>query len=327
MQGGHHHSHSGHSHGGLSASGSRFGSAASRHRGRLAWALALTLGYMTAEVIGGLITGSLALLADAAHMLADAGGLALALFAIRFAERPATPQKTFGYLRAEILAASLNALLLLMISSYILYEAYRRLVEPNELLAWPMLAVAVIGLAVNLVCMRLLVSGSAESLNVRGAYLEVFSDMLGSVGVIAAALVVMLTGWTFADPLVGAGIALFIVPRTWRLLSQAVHILLEGVPAQVDIKRLERVLCEIPGVGSVHDVHVWTITSGLDSMSGHLVVEDMAQAPAILRRAREAMHESFRLDHVTIQIEDGQNEDGTQCEENCHFDFNPSAGS
>lgn len=279
-------------------------SAAGRHKSRLVWALGLTLTYMAAEVIGGLVTGSLALLADAAHMLTDAGGLALALFAIRFAERPATPQKTYGYLRAEILSALANAVVLLVLTVYILYEAYRRLVDPPEVLGWPMLLVASVGLLVNLISMRLLADGSSESLNVQGAYFEVLSDMLGSLGVIVAALIVMATGWRLIDPLIGAGIGLFIVPRTWGLLRQATHILLEGTPPEVDVGLLERRLCEIPGVLGVHDLHVWTITSGLDAMSGHLMILDMGEAARVLRAARQVLAEEFGIDHVTIQIED-----------------------
>ncbi len=279
-------------------------SAAGRHRSRLAWALGLTVAYMGAEVIGGLLTGSLALLADAAHMLTDAGGLALALVAIRFAERPATPQKTYGYVRFEILSALANAVVLLLVTFYILYEAYQRFLDPPEVLSGPMLAIAAVGLVVNLVSMRLLAAGSSESLNVKGAYFEVLSDMLGSLGVIAAAAIILLTGWTLADPLIGAGIGLFIVPRTWRLLSQAVHILLEGTPPEVDMSLLERSILSIPGVAATHDLHVWTLTSGLDAMSGHVVVADMAEAPRVLRAVREVIMEQFRVDHVTVQIED-----------------------
>lgn len=293
MQGG-----SGHAH--ASASGS----AASRHRGRLAWALGLTLTYMAAEVAGGLVTGSLALLADAAHMLTDAGGLALALLAIRFAARAATPQRTYGYLRAEVLSALANAVVLLLLTVYILYEAYRRFVAPPEILGAPMLAVAAVGLAVNFASMRLLAGGSSESLNVKGAYFEVLGDMLGSVGVIIAALVVMLTGWRLVDPIVGAGIGLFIVPRTWGLLKQVTHILLEGTPPEVDTALVERRLCGIPGVVAVHDLHVWTITSGLDAMSAHLVVGDTADTKRVLGEARRLLAEEFKVDHVTIQVED-----------------------
>jgi cobalt-zinc-cadmium efflux system protein len=280
------------------------GSASGRHRKPLAYALGLTLAYMVAEVVGGLITGSLALLADAAHMLTDAGGLALALLAVRFAERPATPQKTYGYLRAEILSALANAVVLLVVSIYILYEAYQRIISPPDILSGPMLAVAMVGLLVNLVSMRLLAAGASESLNVKGAYFEVLSDMLGSLGVIAAALIVMATGWTRADPIIAAAIGLFIVPRTWILLKQVTHILLEGTPPQVDMELLARKLTAIPGVQAVHDLHVWTITSGLDSMSAHLVVADMTQAQRILRDARALLANEFKIDHVTIQVED-----------------------
>jgi cobalt-zinc-cadmium efflux system protein len=291
----------GHSHAGTIEKG---GTATGRHQAKLGWALALALSYMTAEVAGGLLTGSLALLADAAHMLTDAVGLALALLAIRFAQRPATPRKTYGYVRAEILSALANAVLLLLVTVYILYEAYERFISPPEILSGPMLVVAVLGLGINLVSMRILAGAATESLNVKGAYLDVVSDMLGSLGVIVAALIVMVTGWTLVDPLIGAGIGLFIVPRTWNLLRQAVHILLEGVPPEIDMRLLEQALREIPGVVAIHDLHVWTITSGLDAMSGHLVVADMNDALHVLRAARQAMKDRFGLEHVTLQIED-----------------------
>jgi cobalt-zinc-cadmium efflux system protein len=290
------HSHAGHTHGG--------GTAAGQHKGRLKAALALTAGYMVVQAIGGLVTGSLALLADSAHMLTDAGGLALALIAIRFAERPATPQKTYGYVRLEILSALLNAVVLLLLTIFILYEAVDRFLNPPPIMAGPMLAVAVVGLAVNLASMKLLAAGSSESLNVKGAYFEVMSDMLGSLGVIAAALIVMFTGWRLADPIVGAGIGLFIVPRTWSLLKQAVHILMEGTPPEIDLVLLEKALKEIPGVVSIHDLHVWTITSGLDSMSCHVVIADMTKARETLLAVNETMKGQFNLTHTTIQIED-----------------------
>ncbi|MDE2361038.1 MAG: cation transporter [Hyphomicrobiales bacterium] len=280
------------------------GTATAQHAGRLAWALALTATYMVAEVAGGLITGSLALLADAAHMLTDVAGLALALLAIRFAAREATPQRTYGYLRMEVLAALTNAVVLLLLTVYILYEAYRRFMSPPEVMSGPMLAVAAIGLAVNLVSMRLLAGGSSESLNVKGAYFEVLSDMLGSIGVILAALLMMWKGWRLADPLIGAGIGLFIVPRTFGLLRQVVHILMEGTPPTVDLAILERELMEIANVISVHDLHVWTITSGFDAMSCHLVVTDFSVAQTVLAQARRMMGDEFGIDHVTIQVDD-----------------------
>lgn len=279
-------------------------SAAGRHRKPLYAALALTLTYMTAEVVGGIWTGSLALIADAAHMATDAGGLALALFAIYFAQKAANSQKTYGYLRTEILAALVNAVVLLLLTVYILYEAYQRFLVPPEILGGPMLAVAAVGLVVNLISMKLLSAGSSESLNVQGAYFEVFSDMLGSLGVIAAALIVMFTGWTLADPIIGAGIGLFIIPRTWRLLNQAVHILMEGVPSDVKVPELEKALQQISGVTAVHDLHVWTITSGVNSLTAHLVVADMQDAAAVLKAAKLILEDKFEIHHATIQVED-----------------------
>lgn len=296
-----------HSHAGKTPPG---GTAGKRHRQSLIWALLLTASYLVAEVVGAVITGSLALLADAAHMLTDVGGLALALFAIWFASRPATRSKSFGYLRAEVLAAMANAAVLLLLTIYILYEAYQRFFHPPEVLSTPMLIVAAIGLGVNLVSMRILAAGSSESLNLRGAYFEVLADMLGSIGVIVSALVIMFTGWTLADPLVGAAIGIFIVPRTWGLLSQAVHILLEGTPTGVDIPQLEGALRVLPGVNDVHDLHVWTITSGTDSMSGHLVVDEGTDEQHVLRHARELLHEKFGIDHVTIQVETPSTSEG-----------------
>ncbi|MBR0965641.1 cation transporter [Bradyrhizobium diazoefficiens] len=284
--------------------GGTAGTAAAQHAGRLAWALGLTATYMVAEVIGGLVTGSLALLADAAHMMTDVGGLALALLAIRFAEREATPQRTYGYLRMEVLSALTNTVVLLLLTVYILYEAYQRFQSPPEIRSGPMLAVAAIGLVVNLISMRLLAGGSSESLNVKGAYFEVLSDMLGSIGVIVASLLVMWKGWVLADPIIGAGIGLFIVPRTWTLLKQVTHILMEGTPPNVDLGILERKLMEIAGVTAVHDLHVWTVTSGFDAMSGHLVVADMSRGSEVLREARRVMKDNFGIDHVTVQIED-----------------------
>lgn len=290
------HSH-GHGHGGP-------GTAAGQHKARLKGALALTAGFMVVEAVGGLLTGSLALVADAAHMLTDAGGLALALIAIRFAERPATPQKTFGYVRLEILSALLNAVVLLLLTIFILYEAVGRLLDPPPVMAGPMLAVALVGLAVNLGSMKLLAAGSSESLNVKGAYFEVMSDMLGSLGVIVAALIVMFTGWRLADPIIGAAIGLFIVPRTWGLLRQAVHILMEGTPPEIDVALLEAAIREVPGVRAVHDLHVWTLTSGLDALSCHVVIDDMAGARATLVAVNEIVATRFKLTHTTIQVED-----------------------
>jgi cobalt-zinc-cadmium efflux system protein len=286
------------------------GSAGARHRRSLVWALALTTTFLVVEIVGAWVSGSLALLADAAHMLTDAGGLALALFAIWFAARPPSASKTYGYLRAEVLAALVNAVVLLLLAVYILYEAWQRFFAPPEVLSTPMLIVAVVGLVVNLISMRLLAAGSEESLNLRGAYFEVLADMLGSLGVIASALIIMFTGWTLADPIIGAAIGLFIVPRTWALLKHSVNILLEGTPIGFDVARLEQALRALPGVVDTHDLHVWTITSGVDAMSGHLVIADTADQQALLVAARTVLHEDFGIDHTTIQIETAATQGG-----------------
>tara|TARA_R110002049_G_scaffold138567_3_gene298696 strand:- start:61 stop:975 length:915 start_codon:yes stop_codon:yes gene_type:complete len=282
------------------------GTSASRHKGSLTWALAMTGTFLIVEVIGGLWTGSLALLADAAHMATDVGGLFMALVAVRFAERPATPQMTYGYVRTEVLSALLNAVVLLVVTVFVLREAYFRLSAPPEILSGPMLVVAVVGLLVNLISMRMLHAGSQESLNLKGAYFEVLADMLGSVGVILAALVVMLTGWTIADPIIGAAIGLFIVPRTWILLKGALRILLEATPAHIDAEKLRSRLAALPGVSDVHDLHVWTLTSGQEAMSAHLVVNDLAKSGAVLAAARDSLHSEFDLTHTTLQIEDAK---------------------
>ncbi len=277
--------------------------AAARSRGVLIRTLALAGGLLVVEVAGGLWTGSLALLADAAHMLTDVGGLILALFAIWIASRPPTPEKTYGYYRVEILAALVNALVLLVVAGAILVEAYERIVRPREVLAGPMLAVAALGFGANLGGAWILRHDAAGSLNVRAAYLEVLSDALASVGVIVAGVIVLLTGWTVADPLVSAGIGVFIVPRTWRLLRQAVNVLLEGTPAHLELAEIERAMSETPGVRRVHDLHVWTLTSGREAMSAHVVVDDLAGGERLLERLHALLHARFGIDHTTIQFE------------------------
>jgi cobalt-zinc-cadmium efflux system protein len=277
--------------------------AAARSRGALVLTLALTGGYMLVELVGAVLTGSLALFADAAHMLTDVGGLALALFAIWIAARPPTPAKTYGYYRAEILAAIVNALVLLAVACGILVEAYARLVHPRGVLGGPMLAIGALGLVVNLVGAWLLHRGAAESLNVRAAYFEILSDAVSSLGVVVAAGIVLATGWTPADALVSAGIALFIVPRTWRLLRQAVNVLLEGVPAHLDLAAIEEAMTQVAGVRRVHDLHVWTLTSGREAMSAHVVVGDMREHDRMLAALHAVLHARFGIDHTTIQLE------------------------
>ncbi len=264
---------------------------------------------MVAEVVAGLLTHSLALLADAGHMLTDAGSIALALLAIWFADRPANPKKTYGYYRLEILAAFANAIVLIFISFYILYEALQRFWAPPEVNSEPMLAVASAGLVVNIISMRLLHHGAKESLNVKGAYLEVLSDFLGSIGVIAAAVIMLTTGWYLADPIISAGIGLFILPRTWTLLKEVVHILLEGTPAHIDLASVQETIMGVEGVQAVHDLHVWTITSGMEAISVHLTVKDLMHTDRILRDTRAILKERFQIEHATIQIESQPCED------------------
>jgi cobalt-zinc-cadmium efflux system protein len=277
--------------------------AAARSRGRLGLTLGLTAGYMVVEVLGAWLTGSLALLADAGHMLADAGALVLALFATWVAARPPTPAKTYGYYRAEILAALVNSLVLLAVAAAILFEAYHRLRVPPDVLAGPMLVVAALGLGVNLVGAWLLHKGAAVSLNVRGAYLEVLSDALSSMAVLVAATVTLLTGWSLADPLASAAIALLIVPRTWSLLRQAVNVLLEGVPPHLELAAIERAIAEVAGVRRIHDLHVWTLTSGREAMSAHVVVDDVRESERLLEALHAVLHARFGIDHTTIQLE------------------------
>ena len=277
--------------------------AAARSRGRLTATLALTCGFLVIEVAGALWSGSLALLADAGHMLADAGGLGLALFAIWIAGRPPTPAKTYGYYRAEILAAFVNAVVLLVVAGAILLETYRRLLVPPAILGGPMLGIAAVGLVVNLVCAALLHGAATTSLNVRAAYLEVLGDALGSIGVVIAAALVVVTGWTLADPLVSGAIALVIVPRTWRLLTQAVNVLLEGTPAHLNLREIEDAMCSVAGVRRVHDLHVWTLTSEREAMSAHVVVDDVRDSERLLETLHAVMHARFGIDHTTLQLE------------------------
>jgi len=277
--------------------------AAARSRGALFTTLGLTVAFMLIEFAAGLWTGSLALVADAGHMLTDAGALALALFASWIAARPPTPAKTYGYYRAEILAALVNAVVLLAVAGVVLYEAWRRIVAPAPVLGVPMAMVAAVGLAVNVTGAWLLHRGAHESLNVRAAYLEVLSDALSSLAVLVAAAVVIITGLTVADPLASAAIALLIVPRTWGLLRQAVNVLLEGTPAHLELTEIEAAMTRVPGVRRVHDLHVWTLTSGREAMSAHVVVADVRESERLLEALHAVLHARFGIDHTTIQLE------------------------
>ena len=265
--------------------------------------LCLTGFYMVAEVAAGFLTGSLALLADAGHMLTDVGGLALALFAMRLAERPATAAHTYGLYRAEILAAVANAILLFGISLFVLYEAYERFRSPPNVHSPAMLGVALVGLAVNILGVVVLRKGSKSSLNMQGAYFEVISDLVTSLGVIVAAIVMWTTGWYYADPLISAGIGLFILPRTWRLLREAVGVLLEGTPSDVNLAAVRAAVSAVPGVADLHDLHVWTITSGMNAMSMHAVLAKGASHDVVLDAIRERVTSAFNIGHVTVQVE------------------------
>ena len=278
--------------------------AGSAHKRRLAWVLGLVVVFMLAEVVGGILTGSLALLSDAGHMATDALGLGMALAAIVAADRAGrSTHRTFGLYRLEILAALANAVLLFAVAGYVLWEAYRRIQDPPEILSGPMLIVAVLGLVVNIVGWWVLREGAEESINVEGAYLEVLADLIGSVGVIAAALIVQFTGWVYADPIFGAGIGLFILPRAWRLGGRAVRILVQAAPASVDLDQLRRRLGELPEVTDVHDLHVWTLTSGMNVASVHLMTPAGANSHTVLDRARRLLETDYAIGHATLQVE------------------------
>lgn len=281
--------------------------AGTKNEGRLIAALSLTAIFLIVEVVAGLLTQSLALLSDAAHMFTDVAGLAIALVAVRIGNRPADQHRTFGYYRFEILAAAFNAVLLFLVAGYILFEAYERFREPPSIQCVPMLAVAVLGLMVNFISMRLLGGGKDESLNVKGAYLEVWSDMLGSLGVIVAAIVIYVTGWVFVDAIVAVGIGLWVLPRTWELLKETTNILLQGVPRGVDVQAIEAALRSRPEVQDIHNLHVWALTSGRNVISVHIITrDDLGDANTFRRDVEALLHDSFGFDHSTVQLEDSQ---------------------
>ncbi len=307
MTGGH--CHGVHAHGGDAAAASAGG----RHRGRLALAFGLIGVFFVVELVAGLLTGSLALLGDAGHMLTDVVGLGMALAAISVAASGrAHPQRSYGLYRLEILAALANAGLLLGVAGYVLIEAVRRLAAPPDVAAVGMLAVGAAGLVVNVIAFALLRPGARESLNVKGAHLEVLADTLSSVGVLVAGLIVLLTGWPYADPLVAVAIGAFIAPRAWRLGGEALRILLQAAPPQVSVDRMRDDLAAIDGVVDVHDVHVWTLTSAMDVASAHLMVAAGGDMHATLDRARVLLAERYRIEHATLQVEPDDHEG---CEE------------
>ena len=269
----------------------------------LAIALGLTTTFLIAELIGSFVFKSLALLSDAAHMFTDSAALAIALAAVKIGQRPADDARTFGYRRFEILAAAFNALLLFAVAGYVLWEGIQRFFEPAEVQSTGMLIVAAIGLAVNLIAMKLLSAGKDQSLNIKGAYLEVWADMLGSIGVIVGALVIMFTGWQWVDPLVAIGIGLWVLPRTWILLKDTTQILLEGVPRGKNIATIRASIAATPGVAGVHDLHVWSLSSDEHSLSAHVELANGADFEAVRTAVAKVLHDSHEIEHATIQVE------------------------
>lgn len=285
-----------HSHGSIRAG--------EKHKGRLGLALAVIATFMVVEVIGGLASNSLALLSDAGHMLTDVLGLGMALAAIQLATRGSSrSHHTFGLYRLEILAALANAGLLFGVAAYVVIEAIGRFGDPPEVRTGLLLVVAVLGLAANLVAFALLREGAKRSLNMRGAYLEVLSDTVGSVAVIVGGLLIEATDWAWVDPAIGVGIGVWILPRTWRLASQALRILVQAAPPGVDLAALASDLAALDGVVDVHDLHVWTLTSEMDVASAHLMVTVGTDAHGVLDRARVVLRDGYRIDHATLQVE------------------------
>lgn len=273
-------------------------------RRTLYFVLVLASAFMFVEFAGGILANSLALLADAAHMLTDVAAVALALLALRFASRPATPEKTYGYYRMEILAALTNGVVLIVLCVFIILEAWERFRDPVEVGGSLMLTVAVGGLAVNLIMAFLLHRSAGESLNLRGAYLHVLGDLLASVGTITAAVIILATGWWLVDPLISVVVALLILVSSYKLVRESVDILLEAVPAHLDVAEIRRSIEDLPGVDMVHDLHVWTVTSGFFAMSGHAIIRDLERSRDILTQIHERMHQDFGIRHVTVQIEE-----------------------
>jgi len=281
-----------------------------RHEKPLWWALGLTGTFLIAEVIGGLLTNSLALLSDAAHMATDSAGLVIALTAVRLSRRPPDARRTFGYARLEALGALANGTLLLGVAAYILWEAVGRFRAPPQVAATGMLLVAVAGLLVNLIAMRLLKAGSGENLNVKGAYLEVWSDMLGSLGVLIAAALIKVTGWLVLDPILAVLIGLWVLPRTWVLMREAIHALLNGVPAGIDLEQVRSLIASDPGVAGVHDLHVWSLGSQRASLTAHVLTRDGVDTDRLRRALTARLIEVHGIQHSTLQLESDPCEHG-----------------
>jgi len=265
--------------------------------------LGLTLAFTVVEVAGGVLTGSLALLADAGHMVSDVFSIGLALVAVTLAQRPASPRRSFGFQRAEIIAAFVNGIALVLVSAWIVWEAIQRLDDPPEILGGWMLVVALAGLAVNATAAVILVRSGRQSLNVEAAFRHVIADLLGSAGVLVAALVILFTGWDLVDPLVSIAIAILIVASAWGVLRDSTAILMEQTPSGIDADAVARAIVEVPGVSSVHDLHVWRITSGFDALSAHVLVGQGEDCHALRRDVERAIAERFGITHTTLQVD------------------------
>jgi len=283
---------------------------------RLLLALGITVAVAAAEVVGGIVGNSLALISDAGHMVTDVIALGLSLFAVRLTKRAPTPTRTFGYFRAEIMAALANGALLVLVSAYILYEAYQRIFEPADVQGGLMLAVAVVGLAANLGSMALLRGSSEKSLNVRGAFLHMLSDAISSVGVIVAGLVIIFTGWSIVDPIVSIAITGLILRGAVSLMRESMNVLLEATPKHLKVEEIVREVKAIPGAKDMHDVHVWTISSGMYALSAHVLTENraLAECSAVLERINEMLWDKYAIGHTTLQLECDACVEGTTCQ-------------
>jgi cobalt-zinc-cadmium efflux system protein len=263
--------------------------------------------FMVVEVVGGLLTNSLALLSDAGHMLSDAAALGLSFFALKLGERAVSQDKTFGYKRFEIIAAGLNGVTLVVVSLYIFYEAVQRLFSPPEVQSQGMLVIATIGLLVNIVAAWILMKGDKDNLNVRSAFLHVLGDLLGSVGAIVAGLLIMFFGWGIADPIASVIVGVLIMISGWRVIKESYQVLMEGAPAQLDLTQIKETLCKLPMVKEVHDLHVWTITSGYPVLSCHITITDHGVHDEVLLQSQKILHDEFDIEHSTIQVEKAAN--------------------
>lgn len=305
MSAGHNHGGEGHSHDHTAGANAKM----------LTWALVLTATYLVAEVVGGIVFNSLALLSDAAHMMTDVAALVIALMAIRLGKKAPDDKRTYGYRRFEILAAAFNSALLFAVAIYVFVEAIRRFAQPAEVQSWGMFIVATIGLVVNLISMRLLMSGKDGSFNVKGAYLEVWADMIGSVGVVAGSLVIRYTGWTWVDPIVAVAIGLWVLPRTWILLRDTTNVLLEGVPGGLKLAEVRATVAAIPGVTGLHDLHIWSMSNDDVSCTVHVTLAQDADADTVRTTVAAKISERFGIEHATIQTEGA----GATCSDDGHL--------